>query len=146
MLASTQLSLALVTLFALPGCFIFVDEDLDDDYEPVVEFVNSAPEIVESESWWMCDYDAAANAYFFEFEAFVDDYDGYWDVEYVDVTVNDVVTGETLDGFGLIHEQDGVWGGLIWEDESNLFCGEAVDVIIEAWDSEDAYDRVMIRY
>ena len=139
---------ALTTLALLPGCFIFVDDYDDDDDTTVivVEESNHAPEILAGDTWWVCDFDAAADAYFFEFQASVDDLDGLGDVEFVDVTVLDAITEEQLDSFGLIYEGDTIWGGLIWEDESNLFCGEEVDVIIEAWDRDDGYDRMVLSY
>ena len=150
MTASIKLLAALTTLALLPGCFIFVDdEDFDDDDDTtiiVVEESNAAPEILAADTWWTCDYDGPANAYFFEFQARVDDLDGLGDVSFVDVTIEDAVTGEFLDAFGLIYEGEGIWGGLVWEDEANLFCGEEIDVIVEAWDVYEAYDRLVIEY
>jgi hypothetical protein len=138
---------ALLTLALLPGCFIFLDDDYDDDDVVIIVVEpNSAPEIIEADTWWLCDYDGAADTYFFEFQASVDDLDGFGDVRFVDVTVEDAITNEYLDSFGLVYEGGGIWGGLIWEDESNLFCGEEINVIVEAWDTEEAYDRLLIRY
>ena len=58
-------------LTLLPGYFIFVDDYDDDDDTTVivVEETNSAPEILPTNTWWTCDYDGPANAYFFEFQA-----------------------------------------------------------------------------
>ncbi len=147
MTPTLKLIAALTALSLLPGCFIFLDDDYDDDDTVIiVEESNAAPEILAADTWWTCDYDGPANAYFFEFQAHVDDLDGLDDVRYVDVTVEDAITGEYLDAFGLLYEGRGIWGGLVWEDESNLLCGEEIDVIVEAWDAEDAYDRLVINY
>jgi hypothetical protein len=148
MTKSITLLAALFTLTTLPGCFIFMDDYEDEENATIiiVEESNAAPEILAGDTWWICDLDGPADAYFSEFQAHVDDLDGLGDVQFVDVTIEDAITGEYLDSFGLIYEGDGIWGGLIWEDESNLFCGEEVDVLVEAWDYEEAYDQMLITY
>jgi hypothetical protein len=76
----------------------------------------------------------------------VEDDDGPRDVDWVDVTVYEAGSDRWIDGFTLLQEDGPVWGGLVWEDESNLWCGDPVDVLIEAWDSVDHYDSLLIRY
>lgn len=149
MTLSSLRSLSLLALLclattSLSGCFILLGDDDDDDDVPVV--VNAIPDILEEETWWRCDLDTQMAEYFFEFQALVDDADGLEDVEYVDITVFDAETGQTIDGFSLINEGDGVWGGLVWESESALFCGEAIDVLFEAWDLYEGYDSFMLYY
>ncbi len=141
------LTLLALSLTLLPGCFIFVDDvDDDDDDDRVDVDVNYSPEIDPDGTWWRCDYDPAANDYFFEFQAIVDDWDGDWDVGYVDVTIVEAGTDWEIDGFALLHEEDAMWGGLVWERESDLFCGEPIDVIFEAWDWDGAYDAFVLYY
>lgn len=146
----TLLLLAL-TVTLLPGCF-FVLED-DDDYDRNDEYddsppppANYEPEIDRDGAWWHCDYDAGADDYYFEFEALVDDWDGDWDVAYVDVTIFEAGWDYEIDRFSLIHEEDNMWGGLVWERESELFCGEPIDVRFEAWDARGAYDSFTLYY
>lgn len=143
-------SLAPVTAAALllQGCFIFVDDfddDDDDDYEPPPA-VNYEPEIDSAETWWFCDYDEGADDYFFEFQASVRDPDGDWDVQYVDVTVYRADTDLEFGSWSLMDEGDGIWGGLVWERESELYCGEPVDVVFETWDYDGAYDSMTLWY
>jgi len=133
----------------LPGCFIFFEEEDDDheDYEPApTPPPNAEPEIVSDETWWFCDIDESANEWYFEFQAVVEDWDGAVDVEFVDVTVYDPIDGFTIDGFSLLYEGDAVWGGIVWEFESNLYCGEPVDVVFEAWDYHGGYDSFTLYY
>ena len=144
----TLLLLAL-TLTFLPGCFFIVDEDDDDDYyeeEPPPPVVNYRPEIDTDGAWWQCDYDESADDYFFEFETLVNDYDGDWDVDFVLVTVFEAGWDYEIDSFSLIHEDGNMWGGLVWERESELFCGEPIDVLFEAWDRDGAYDSFTLFY
>lgn len=138
--------LALATT-SLSGCFVFLDDD-DDDYNPPPPApVNAVPIFDAGASYWLCDYDSYADDYFFEFQAAVDDADGYHDVQYVDASVF-LADDPTymIDTFSLIYESDGIWGGLVWERESDLFCGEAVDVLFEAWDSYGDKAELLIRY
>jgi hypothetical protein len=143
------LSLLCLSLILLPGCFVFID-DVDHDHEdedvsPPPE-PNYDPEIDRDGTWWLCDYDEIADDYFFEFQAVVDDWNGEWDVTYVEVTIFEAGWDYQIDGFSLIHEQDNTWGGLAWERESELFCGEPIDVLFEAWDYDGAYDTFMLYY
>ena len=143
--------LAPVLLLA-PGCFFIIEDDDDDGPVPVdqadpqPEPVNTPPIIISEDSWWACDWDPSSAEYFFEFQAVVEDDDGPRDVDWVDVTVYEAGSDRWIDGFTLLQEDGPVWGGLVWEDESNLWCGEPVDVLIEAWDSVDHYDSLLIRY
>jgi hypothetical protein len=135
-----------LALTALPGCFIFVDED-DDDYidEPV--FINSVPEFDAVDSWWQCDWSEQNQDYFFEFQARVEDFDGPRDVAYVDATIFLADDPDyMIDSFGLIYEDGAIWGGLVWESESDLYCGEAIDVLFEAWDSYGDKAELLLRY
>lgn len=145
--AIAALVLLALSLIALPGCFIFVEDDDDDhSYEEPV-FINSVPEFDAVDSWWQCDWSEQNQDYFFEFQARVEDYDGPRDVAYVDATV--FLAGDPdymIDTFGLIYEQGAVWGGLVWESESDLYCGEAIDVLFEAWDSHGDKAELLLRY
>ena len=135
----------LLSLVLLPGCFIFVDDREEPDPPP--EPVNSAPYINPEESWWLCELDESNDDYFFEFQASVIDADGLWNVEEVAVTVYAEGDHESaLDSFALYDEGEGIWAGVVWEDESNLFCGEAIDVLYEVWDEDGEYDRFLQRY
>jgi len=141
------LLLAALSLSLLPGCFIFVGEsDDDDDYNEPPPEVNYEPEIDAEASWWFCDYDEQADDYFFEFETWVDDWDGDWDVDFVEVTILEAGWNYEIDGFTLIHEDEAQWGGLVWERESELYCGEPIDVRFEAWDRSGAYDSFTLYY
>ncbi|MEE2830166.1 MAG: hypothetical protein VX498_13330 [Myxococcota bacterium] len=128
---------------ALNGCFLIFDGDDDDDI-----ILNSDPEIIASETFWVCDLNEQVGDYYFEFQAVVDDLDGVDDVEFVDVTVFDSDFGGVVDTFSLIPEGGGVWGGLVWELESNLFewCGLPIDVQFEAWDFHNGYDSLTLYY
>ena len=141
------LALALLATSSLTGCFVFVDDyDPDPDpYQPPPG-VNPAPLFDGNDSWWLCGYDEIRDDYFFEFQAVVDDLDGWMDVQYVDVTVFLADDDYVVETFSLVSEGDGYWGGLMWERESNLFCGEAVDVLFEAWDSYGDMSDLFLRY
>lgn len=147
MTTRTTLRLVLMLVMApmvLPGCFVFVDDD-DDDPPPVVNYL---PEIIGAETEWFCEYSETANDYFFEFVTVVEDDDGPSDIEYVDVTVYDADTTWEVDSFGLLYEGDAVWGGIVWEEESNLFewCGRPIDVTFVATDRAGASDTFTLYY
>jgi hypothetical protein len=137
------LSLLTLSSFLLPGCFFIVDQDDDDD--DVVP-LNEAPELIESLSYWNCDLDSQMGEYSFEFQTVVEDLDGLGDIEYVDVTVLEPDTGFQIDSFALIDEGEGVYGGLVWESESSLYCGEPQDVLFEVWDFAGGYDSLTLYY
>lgn len=150
--ALKQLSMLAIVLFAtssLTGCFIFLEEEVydDDDAYERPPVVNHGPLFDGNDSWWLCDYDEVRDDHFFEFQAVVDDLDGFTDVQYVDASIF-LAEDPTymVDTFGLVYEGDAVWGGLVWERESDLFCGEAVDVLFEAWDSYGDKTELLIRY
>ena len=127
----------------LPGCFFIVDgDDDDDDVVPL----NESPELIESMSYWNCDLDSQMGEYWFEFQTVVEDLDGLSDIEYVDVTVLEPDTGFQIDSFALIDEGEGVYGGLVWESESSLYCGEPQDVLFEVWDFAGGYDSLTLYY
>ena len=137
------LSLLTLSCFLLPGCFFIVDRDDDDD--DVVP-LNESPELIESMSYWNCDLDSQMGEYWFEFQTVVEDLDGLGDIEYVDVTVLEPDTGFQIDSFALIDEGEGVYGGLVWESESSLYCGEPQDVLFEVWDFAGGYDSLTLYY
>lgn len=145
---AAALALLALATSALSGCFVFVDDD-DDDVIVVEEpvYVNSVPEIDAGDSWWQCDWSDQREDYWFEFQAHVDDFDGPRDVQYVDATVFLADDPDYMvDTFALLYESDAIWGGIVWEAESNLYCGEAIDVLIEAWDSHGDKAELLIRY
>ncbi len=145
---TTALVLFALALSALPGCFIFVEDD-DDHVDRVEEpvWVNSVPEFDVGDSWWACDWDETRQDYYFEFQARVEDWDGPHDVLYVDATVFLADDADyMIDTFGLIHEDGPIWGGLVWEAESDLYCGEAIDVLFEAWDGAGDKAELLLRY
>jgi len=140
--------LALPLFLATPACFFILDDDREEEPEPTPspEPANSAPVIDSEESFWFCDWDGQAGDYFWEFQAVVWDDDGPRDVDAVEVTIWEAGTSYFVDGFALLQEDDFMWGGLVWESESDLYCGDPVDVEIEAWDSVDHYARLLIAY
>gem|GEM_PF-2018128 len=147
-----SLSLALLATSSLTGCFVFVEDDDnvyvdDDDDQSQPPVVNHIPRFDGNDSWWLCDFDEPRDDYFFEFQAVVDDLDGWMDVAFVDVSIF-LAEDPTymVDTFGLLYEGQGVWGGLVWERESDLFCGEPVDVLFEAWDNYGDKSEMLIRY
>lgn len=137
-------SLVGVSLMLLPGCFFILDGEDDDGEITVIE--NSSPFLVEDLSYWNCDLDEGVGEYFFEFQTAVEDLDGLGDIDQVDVTVQDVETGAVIDSFSLIDEGDGIYGGLVWESESALYCGEPQDVLFEVWDFAGGYDSLILYY
>ncbi len=134
-------------LLSLQGCFVFVDDHDDDDIvEPVI--TNSTPWVLDGfdETWWECAFSAATGDYYWEFQATVDDPDGLDDIWFVDVFVYVDDSEVLLDDFGLVDEGDGVWGGLVWEQDSNLRCGERVDVLFEVGDLAGDFDQLWLTY
>lgn len=144
-------ALATLTLLAaLPGCFFVLDRDDDDEPppEPTPEpFENFDPEFIEDETWWTCEEDPTSGDFFFEFQAGLSDNNGLDDIADVHVTVHPAgdLAG-IVDDFAIFDEGDGLWGGVVWEGESNLFCTEPIDVAFEAWDAHGGYARLLIRY
>jgi hypothetical protein len=140
----TALLLAQTT--TLSGCFLFVEEHVIEDHDPPPP-VNHAPEIVEEGTWWLCDWDEVEFDHVFEFQIEVWDPDGDRDV--VDAFVTVMLAddpGCVLGEFDLFDEGGGVWGGLVWERESDLFCGEPIDVRYEVYDAYGAGDGMTERY
>jgi hypothetical protein len=152
MTARSPFQLAAGALIALPflalqGCFVFV-ADPDPPREEVVVVSNAAPRVLDGydETWWECTFSAPAGDYAWEFQATVDDADGLGDIAFVDVFVYVDDSDVVLDDFGLLDEGDGVWGGLVWEMDSNLRCGERVDVLFEVGDSAGDIDSLWLTY
>ncbi len=141
----TLLVLAALALVPLQGCFVFLEEEesvSSSEQAPI----NYQPSIVSDLSWWSCDYSPFEDEYFFEFQAVVDDLDGWSDIAEVNIYFYDAGSPIARDSFAMIYEGEGVWGGLVWENETFLFCGDATDVIIEAWDYFDANDFLAIDF
>ena len=140
---SALTALAAIAL-TLQGCFIVVDED-DDTGQPSNEsVVDAAPRIIESLTWWTCEYSPYEGSYYFEFQAVVDDADGWSDVSEVNIYFFAPDSASVIDSFSMNYEGEGVWGGMVWEEETALYCGEATDAIIEAWDFFDRSDMMTI--
>ena len=139
-----------LTLLALQGCFIFVDRDDDDDDDDddytVVE--NAAPAVLDGfdDTWWECAFSDNQGDYYWEFQATVDDLDGLSDIAWVDVFVYVDDREVLLDDFGLLDEGSGIWGGLVWEVDSNLRCGERVDVLFQVGDLRGDTDELWLTY
>ncbi len=129
---------------ALQGCFIVVDDHDDDDYEPIP---NAEPRVLAGEdTWWACNRSDVEDDYFWEFQAIVDDPDGLGDIESVDVFVYRAERDELLDAYGLVDEGGGVFGGIVWESESYLYCGDPVDVLFEVVDVHGAAGSLFVTY
>ena len=135
-------------LLMLQGCFIFVDDHDDDDDDDLVVYDNAAPVVLEGydETWWECAFADTQGDYFWEFQATVDDRDGLADISWVDVFVYVDDREVLLDDFGLLDEGEGVWGGLVWEVDSNLRCGERVDVLFQVGDLAGEIDELWLTY
>jgi len=129
----------------VPACVVYIEEE-PEDAEPEHETIvfNHRPQILADATWWTCDYDWVADDHFFEFEAIVDDPDGSDDVVMVSMTLYEAGTDYVLDSFALHAEGAGVWGGLVWESESYAFCGESLDVLVEAVDYYDDWDLLWL--
>jgi hypothetical protein len=116
--------------------------DDDDDID------NSAPQIVEDDTYWLCEYSEPADDYFFEFQTGVTDADGLEDILDVQVTVLEAGTTAAIDDFLLIYEQGSIWGGIVWEAESDLYewCGAPLDVRFTAWDTAGSNGSLTLYY
>jgi len=141
----TVVVLTALALAPLQGCFVFLEEDESISISEQVPS-NYAPTILSDLSWWHCDYSPFEDEYFFEFQAVVDDLDGWSDVAEVNIYFYDAGSAVARDSFTMHYEGEGVWGGLVWESETFLFCGDATDAIIEAWDFFDANDLLTIDF
>jgi len=141
-------TLLLLTAFALApaqGCFVVIEEDESITSNSDV-VLNNAPTIVTDLSWWTCDYSPFDGDYLFEFQAVVDDLDGWSDVAEVNIYFFESGSPTVQDSFSLHYEGEGVWGGMVLEGDSSLYCGGATDAIIEAWDYFDDSDYLSIVY
>ncbi len=134
---------------ACSGCLFVVEEPEPTAVvdEPVVYEStppNQRPVIFpESTAWW-CEF--ADGDYAFDFETEVDDSDGLGDIDTVEVTVLLAGTGHQIDEFLLFDEGFGRFGARVWESESNLYCGEPIDVRFEVWDWAGEFDAVVLWY
>lgn len=98
---------------------------------------NGAPIISQSPADTWADCFDAGGYWAFEFQAFVDDPDGVTDVDYVQVTFDDLWDGYTAGSYTLNYEGGGFWGGWIEEGNGNdLYCGNPYAVTFYA---EDLY-------
>jgi hypothetical protein len=142
----SALTILVAIAMTLQGCFIVVEEE-DNLTEPSSEsLLSAAPRIVEDLTWWTCEYSPYEGSYYFEFQAVVDDADGWSDVSEVNIYFFASESPSVIDSFSMHYEGEGVWGGMVWEDETALYCGEATDAIIEAWDFFDSSDILSILY
>ena len=134
--------LGLLALTSLTGCIFVVDGTNDDGYD----IDNAIPLVIEEDTYWNCALDDVVGVYFWEFQAGVADADGLSDIEtvIVDVVLSD--TGFMLESVNLIDEGAGIWGGLVWEDESDLYCGDAVDVTFTVYDFLGDSDSFTLYY
>ena len=120
----------------LSGCIFVVD---DDGYR------EHAPRIHEGiDTYWFCEYDAASHDYYWEYQAEVSDADGLGDIQYVDITFYDAFTGDYVDQMDLFDEGGGIWAAWSWERETNLFCGEAYDVMLYVEDRDGNSDSLFV--
>ena len=132
--------LGLFAMTTLSGCILVVDGTRDDDGD------NAVPYVVDEDTYWNCALDDVVGVYFWEFQAGVGDADGLSDIDSVvaDVVLSD--TGFMLESVNLIDEGAGIWGGLVWEDESDLYCGDAVDVTFTVYDFLGDSDSFTLYY
>ncbi len=142
----SALSLFAALALSLQGCFIVVEEDEDLDDSSSSASFNSDPSIDMNLSWWTCDYSPYDDAFYFEFQAVVDDADGWYSIDEVIIYFFAPGSPTVLDSFSMNHEGDETWGGMVWEAETYLFCGEPVDAIIEARNYLDGSDSLTIYY
>jgi len=131
---------------SLQGCFIVVEEDEDLGDSSSSTSFNSDPSIDVYQSWWTCDYSPYDDAFFFEFQAVVEDPDDWYSVDEVIIYFFAPGSPTVLDSFAMNHEGGETWGGIVWEAETYLFCGEPVDAIIEARNYLDGTDSLTILY
>ncbi len=120
---------------ALGGCF-FIDDPDWRGYDPVIYDT--------AETYWLCDYDAAAHDYYWEYQASVHDPDGNSDIRFVDVEFYSSYDGAWVDTVSLFDEGGGIWGAWSMERETNLFCGEAYDAVFYAEDYAGNSDSLVV--
>jgi hypothetical protein len=166
---------ATLLLAVLPGCFIVLEGDDDDDcsnpnfltqeacegagHQWIEPFANEIPFIYEDgdstfpfiyedgdSTYWACGLDEGMGEYWFEFQTVVDDLDGLADIDQVTATVFSAEDEWELDSFRLIDEGGGVYGGLVWESETALYCGDPMDVTFEVWDLMGDSDSFTLYY
>ncbi|MBJ94163.1 MAG: hypothetical protein CMP23_06745 [Rickettsiales bacterium] len=140
----TVLASVLILTIGLQGCFVIIEED--DRGEPMPTVYDDGPQIINALSYWTCDYSSPDARYFFEFQAVVDDPDGWRDVIEVNIYFFETQSARLVSGFSMHDEGEGTWGGMVWEDESAMYCGEPMDVIIEAIDQFGERDSLEIIY
>jgi len=102
---------------------------------------NAAPLIGTSphDTWVDCFNNGGHWAW--EFQAFVDDMDGFDDVGFVEVTFTNLWDGHIDGSYSLNYEGGGFWGGWIEEGNGNsLYCGESYNVTFYAEDLYGATD------
>jgi hypothetical protein len=97
--------------------------------------VPAPPRIDDESTGWTCDFYPERN-----------DADGFDDVVDVLVTVYLADRDIELDSFFLNYEGNGVWGGIIDESTSDLLCGDAIDVLYDAWDTAGLTDALLLPY
>jgi hypothetical protein len=119
------IALAPMLLALLPGC-VFILENDDNELPYIFEDDDS--------TYWSCGEDGMVGDYSYEFQTIVDDPDGLSDIDEVIAFVYDADSDAQLDAFGLINEGNGVYGAIVWEDETTLYCPEPIDVTFQVWD------------
>jgi hypothetical protein len=124
-------------LAVLTGCIVVVDDEPPG---------NRPPEVLASDTAWQCQEDVS-QGWYFEFQARVRDDDGFDDVVLVWVTVLPPNQSEpVIDEFDLFDEGAGIWGGVVWEDQSNLICGQGIDVLFTALDEAGDRGSLLLTY
>lgn len=136
-----QAALAAILTLAGTGCAFVYSEPVQDGARG-----NHAPWVSDDtdRTWWQCSYDDESKRWYFEFQSWVYDPETYQDVETVYVEFHEP-GGDLLDSYDMNYEQDGTWGGWVWEDETDgLYCGDAYDVRFVAVDDRGAQDEFWI--
>jgi|GEM_PF-6004476 len=122
-------------------------EATDTDGAGDVLMISPSPPLIDAtETGWACDYYPDRGDYAFEFVTAVDDADGPLDVREVLVTVFLADRDIVLDSFFLNYEANGIWGGIVDESDSDMLCGDPLDVQFEAWDSAGLSDVLFLPY
>ena len=132
-------ALALTT--AISGCFVVVDDPGDPHPS------NYLPLIVDQDLYVGCSWDSYYQQYRWDFQAFVDDYDGYQDVSSVYVDIIDLYTNPNyaVESWDLAYDGNGWWSNTIYEQYSGyLMCEYYYDYEFDffAYDRAGAYDSV----
>jgi hypothetical protein len=121
---------------------VFYVEDWDGNSDSLVlGDAHNAPSISESPIDTWADCFESGHDWVFEFQAVINDADGFTDVDRATVSFANYSTG-TIDGeYTLNYEGDGLWGGWIEEGNgNNLYCGDMYEVTFYAEDVYGLFD------